>query len=71
MALASLFARGGASFDGFVMFWLFMLQGIILADCVRCFHCKDNITPGHDPDACPLVVVVVKINNGNTTMESQ
>ena len=58
MTLAIHFARGGAAFDGFVMFWLVMLQGINLADCVRCLHCKDNISPGHDPDACPLVVVV-------------
>ena len=40
------------------MFWLVMLQGINLADCVRCLHCKDNITPGHEPDDCPLVALV-------------
>ena len=58
MALASLFSRGGAAFDSVVMFWLVMLQGINFAECVRCLHCKDNIAPGHDADASPLVVVV-------------
>ena len=58
MALASLFTRGGAAFDGFVMFWLVMLHGINFAECVRCLHCKDNVTPAHDPANCPLVVMV-------------
>ena len=58
MTLATRFTRGGALFDGFVMFWLVLLQGINLVDCVRCLHCKDNITPGHEPDECPLVALV-------------
>ena len=58
MALTSLFARGGAASDSFVMFWLVLMLGINLVDCVRCLHCKDNIMPDHAPADCPLVVVV-------------
>ena len=58
MTLASLLAHSGAAFDGFVMFWLVMLHGINFAECVRCLHCKDNVTPAHDPGNCPLVVLV-------------
>ena len=35
-----------------------MMLAINFADGVRCLHCKDNITPDHDPDDCPLVVLV-------------
>ena len=58
MALTSLFTRGGAASDSFVMFLLVLMQGINLVDCVRCLHCKDNIMPDHAPADCPLVVVV-------------
>ena len=58
MTLASLFARSGAASDGFMMFWLVMMLGINFSECVRCLHCKDNIGPAHDPDACPFVVLV-------------
>ena len=44
--------------DAFVMFWLTILMCINMAEGVRCVTCKDNISPAHDSDACPLTATV-------------
>ena len=43
--------------DAFVMFWLVVLMCINLSEDVQCLTCKDNISPTHDTDACPLTTI--------------
>ena len=44
--------------DAFVMFWLVVLMCINVSESVQCLTCKDNISPLHATDACPLTTTV-------------
>ena len=47
-----------ATGDAIVMFWLVVLMCINVSEGVQCLTCKDNISPEHDTDACPLTTTV-------------
>lgn len=49
---------GEAAGDAFVMFWLVVVMCVTLSEGVQCLTCKDNISPAHDTDACPLTTTV-------------
>ena len=44
--------------DAFVMFWLVVLMCVNMSEGVQCLTCKDNISPLHDSDDCPLTATV-------------